>query len=111
MQPSYPARRVWNLTSAYDIQIELQRRIECLRDRLSELGPASLRITGDLDLDAVPHEAVDGARSLTRACYGVMTVLDDSGQLERGASANRREHAVPGQLPLAARVTVGLLRG
>ena len=54
----------------------LQNRIEDLRDRLSQ---ASLRITADLDLDAVLQDTVDEARSLTNARYGVLAVLDDAG--------------------------------
>ena len=51
-----------------------------LRERLSRLSEASLRITEDLD--TVLREVVDGARSLTGARIGGMTILDDSGQLQ-----------------------------
>ena len=61
---------------------DLQREIENLRDRLSLLSRASLRITGDLDLDTVLQETVDGARSLTGARYGVLAVQGDAGQVE-----------------------------
>ena len=46
---------------------ELRREIQSLRDRLASLSEASLRITEDLDLDAVLQEVVDGARLLTGA--------------------------------------------
>ena len=61
---------------------ELQNRIDDLRDRLSRLGQASLRITADLDLDAVLQDTVDEARALTSARYGVLAMLDDSGEVE-----------------------------
>ena len=60
----------------------LQREIENLRHRLSRLSRAGLRIAGDLDLDTVLQETVDGARSLTGARYGVLAVLDDGGEVE-----------------------------
>ena len=43
----------------------LLREIAQLRDRLSRLSEACLRITGDLDFDTVLQDVVDGARSLT----------------------------------------------
>ena len=58
------------------------REIEALRERLSRLSEAGLRINEDLDLDTVLREVVDGARSLTGARMGSITVLDDSGQLQ-----------------------------
>ena len=60
----------------------MQSVIDDLRERLSRLSQASLRIAGDLDLDTVLQETVDGARALTGARYGVLAVLDDSGQVE-----------------------------
>ena len=53
-----------------------------LRERLSRLSAASLHITEDLDIDAVLQGVVDGARLLTGADRGCMTVLDDAGQLQ-----------------------------
>ena len=60
---------------------ELRRENEALRERLSRLGQASLRITEDLDLDTVLQGVVDGARSLTGARLGGITIMDPSGQL------------------------------
>ena len=57
------------------------REIAALRERLSRLSEASLHITEDLDLDAVLQGVLDGARSLTGARMGGVTILDDSGQL------------------------------
>ena len=61
---------------------EVMRENEALRERLSRLSEASLRINEDLDLDTVLREVVDGARSLTGARMGSITVFEDSGQLQ-----------------------------
>ena len=53
--------------------------IAVLRDRLSRLSEASLRINESLDLETVLQEVVDSARALTGSPYGVITTLDDSG--------------------------------
>ena len=53
--------------------------MEALRDRLSRLSEASLRINESLDLDTVLQEVVDSARALTDSAYGVITTLDESG--------------------------------
>ena len=50
--------------------------IDDLRERLSLLSRTSLRIAGDLDLDTVLQETVDGAR------YGVPGVLDGTVRVE-----------------------------
>ena len=58
-----------------------QQRVEAsLRDRLSRLSQASLRISESLDFDTVLQEVVDSARALTNARYGVLTTLDGSGR-------------------------------
>ena len=61
---------------------ELRRENEALRDRLSGLSEASLRISRSLDLDTVLQEVIDGARSLTRARYGALVAFHDSGGIE-----------------------------
>ena len=48
---------------------ELARENEALRDRLSRLSEASLRINQSLDLDTVLQGVLDSARSLTPAPY------------------------------------------
>ena len=53
-----------------------QREIQALRERLSLLSQASLRINESLDFDRVLQGALDSARSLTGARHGVMTLLD-----------------------------------
>ena len=61
---------------------ELLRENAALRERLSRLSQASIRITEDLDLDTVLQGVVDGARSLTGARIGGLTALDETGQLQ-----------------------------
>ena len=55
---------------------------EALRDRLSRLSEASLRITESLDLDTILQGVIDGARSLTGARYGALLILDDAGRMQ-----------------------------
>ena len=59
-----------------------QREIAELRDRLSRLSQASLRINESLDFDTVLQGVLDSACSLTGARYGVITLLDESGQVQ-----------------------------
>ena len=58
------------------------RQIAALRERLSRLSGASLRINESLDLDHVLQGVLDSARTLTGARYGVITTLDDEGRME-----------------------------
>ena len=60
----------------------LRRENEALRDRLSGLSEASLRISRSLNLDSVLQGVIDGACSLTRARYGALVAFDDSGGIE-----------------------------
>ena len=60
---------------------DLLRENAALRDRLSRLSQASLRITGDLEPSTVLQGVVDGARSLTGASTAGLTALDERGQL------------------------------
>ena len=59
---------------------ELRREVEVLRNRISKLSEASLRISSSLDLNTVLREVVESARELTGARYGAITILDDSRQ-------------------------------
>ena len=56
--------------------------IQALKDRLSRLSEASLRINESLDLDAVLQGVLDSARSLTGTSYGAFVLLGDSGDIE-----------------------------
>ena len=53
---------------------ELLGEIAALRERLSLLSEASLRINESLDFDTVLQEVVDSARALTGSRYGAITV-------------------------------------
>ena len=57
------------------------RQIAALQDRLTRLSEASLHINDSMELDAVLQRVLDSARSLTDARYGVMTTLDEAGQI------------------------------
>ena len=56
------------------------REIETLRERLSRLSEASLRINESLDLDQVLQGMLDSGRSLTGAHHWVVTPLDDGAE-------------------------------
>ena len=60
----------------------MEQEIRDLRNRLSRLSEASLRINESLDVDAVLQGVLDSARSLTGASYGAFVLLDDSGEIE-----------------------------
>ena len=61
---------------------QLEQENDELRDRLSKLSEASLRINESIDLDEVLQGVLDAARSLTGARYGVITLLDDAGWVQ-----------------------------
>ena len=60
---------------------EHQREMEALRERLTRLSEASLRVNESLDPDTVLQEVMDSARSLTGARFGGITAFDESGRL------------------------------
>ena len=51
-----------------------------LRERFSKLCAAMLRISGSLDVNTVLQEAVDSARGLTSALYGMIATVDEQGR-------------------------------
>ena len=61
---------------------ELERENQALRDRLSRLSQASLRINESLDFETVLQGALDSACSLTGARYGVIALIGASGRIE-----------------------------
>ena len=61
---------------------ELERENEALRDRLSRLSQASLRINESLDFETVLQGVLDSACSLTGARYGVIALVGASGTIE-----------------------------
>ncbi len=68
--------------------------VHALRERISALCAASVRISASLDLPTLLGEIVDSARALTGARYGAVTTVDADGQLQdfvtRGT--NEAEH-------------------
>ena len=59
---------------------ELRQEIDALRDRISRLNMAILRISRSLDVGTVLQESVESARALTGARYGLIATIDESGQ-------------------------------
>ena len=57
---------------------ELLREVQALRERLSRLSEASLRINESLDYHTVLQGVLESARALTQAHYGVIVLLDES---------------------------------
>ena len=58
---------------------DARRENDALRERISTLNAAILRISATLDLDAVLPEVVESARGLTGARYGVIATVDEAG--------------------------------
>ena len=58
---------------------EAGSEVEALRERISALSAAILRISASLDLDTVLGEVLESARGLTGARYGIITTIDDTG--------------------------------
>ncbi len=55
---------------------------QALRERLSKLSDASVRINESLDFNVVLQEAIDNARHLTDARYGVISTTNEAGGLD-----------------------------
>ena len=66
---------------------ELARENAVLLDRLFRLNEATLRINESLDFDTVLQGVLDNARELTEARYGVLALLDDTGQVQNFLSS------------------------
>ena len=69
MQPSRGGER--------DQVDELELEVAALRDRLSRLSEASVRINESLDFETVMQGILDSARSLTGARFGLVLLRDD----------------------------------
>ena len=61
---------------------KLRRENRKLRERISRLSSAILRINSSLDVNTVLHEVVESARTLTGARYGAIAAFDDSGLVQ-----------------------------
>ena len=81
--------------------VELRRENQQLRERLSRLSEAGLRITEESELDTLLREVLDRAGSLTGATRGGMTILDGAGEAEDFISfgLTEREHQQVLELP------------
>ena len=55
---------------------------EALRERISSLSAAILRISASLDVDTVLREVVDSARALTGARFGLIATIDETGRAQ-----------------------------
>ena len=60
----------------------LLRENEALRERISALSAAMLRIGASLDPDTVLHEIAESTRALTGAGCAIITTVDEAGQVE-----------------------------
>jgi len=58
-----------------------------LRDRLSRLSAAVLRVSANLDLNTVMQEIVERARALTGTRYGAITTIDAPGRAREFVSS------------------------
>ena len=71
--------------------MEPEREIEALRERISALSSASLRISASLDVATVLQEVVDSARALTGARYGLIATTDEKGEVQEFVSSGFTE--------------------
>ena len=80
---------------------ETNREIHALRERISALSAAILRISASLDLATVLQEVVDSARTLTGARYGVIATIDEAGEVQDFVSSGftDEEHLQMAQWP------------
>ena len=61
---------------------ELLKANRALRERLSRLSEASMRINECLEFNVVLQDVIDNARYLTNARYGVVASMDSIGGLD-----------------------------
>ena len=59
----------------------LSREVETLRDRLSRLSDAGMRINESLEFDMVLQGVLDSSCALTEARYGMLTPFDETGDI------------------------------
>ena len=70
---------------------DTHEEIEALRERVSALSAAILRVSASLDLATVLQEVVDAARALTAARYGIITTIDGAGEVRDFVSSGFSE--------------------
>ena len=79
---------------------------QALRERLSRLSKASVRINESLDFKVVLQEVIDNARYLTNARYGVVASMDEAGGLDSALTTGttEAEHRQLMELPAGTRI-------
>ena len=79
---------------------------EALRERLSKLSEASVRINESLDLNVVLQDIIDEARRLTSARYGVIATMSESTSLDAllTSGTTEAEHNELVELPGGMRI-------
>ncbi|MYC26670.1 MAG: response regulator [Nitrospira sp. SB0662_bin_26] len=60
---------------------DTRRALQAARELIAALSAAILRTNASLDLATVLQEAVDTARALTSARYGIITTVDEAGEV------------------------------
>ncbi|MDE0239796.1 MAG: ATP-binding protein, partial [bacterium] len=70
---------------------EPETELQALRERASALSAAILRISASLEITTVLQEAVASARALTAARYGIITTVDESGEVRDFVSSGFTE--------------------
>ena len=78
---------------------ELDQEIQVLRERLSKLSEASLRISESLDIDTVLREVAESARTLTGAGSSWITMMDESDTRHITSGLGAEEHQQLLELP------------
>ncbi len=74
---------------------------QALRERLSRLSQASVRINESLDFNVVLQETIDNARRLTGARYGVIAAVSEAGGLDAllTSGTTEEQHGMLTELP------------
>ena len=70
---------------------DLRRELQAARERIAALSAAILRTSASLDLATVLQEAADTARALTAARYGIITTVDEAGEVRDFVSSGFTE--------------------
>ncbi len=85
---------------------ELSGEVRALRERLTKLSEASLRVSESLDVDTVLREMVESACSLTGASSGGIPTMDASGELVDLVTAglSPEEHRRVQHMPVALKL-------
>ena len=84
----------------------LLKENQVLRQRLTKLSDASVRINESLEFNVVLQEVIDNARYLTNARYGVISAIDSAGGLDAllTSGTTEEEHLTLIELPGGMRI-------